>query len=80
MGKYRKKPVVVEAEQFFPDSEPWPAGVCGSRTESGFIAWIPTLEGDMDVNAGDWIITGIKGEKYPCKSDIFAATYEPEDD
>lgn len=38
---------------------------------------IKTLEGDMRVSPGDWIITGIKGEKYPCKPDIFEATYEP---
>ena len=41
---------------------------------------IHTLEGDMVGNTGDWIITGIGGEKYPCKSDIFYKTYEPEDD
>jgi hypothetical protein len=37
---------------------------------------ITTLEGVMHANAMDWIITGVKGEKYPCKPDIFAATYE----
>lgn len=39
---------------------------------------IKTLEGVAVVTPGDWIITGIKGEKYPCKPDIFAATYELE--
>ena len=39
--------------------------------------WIETLEGGHIVCPGDWIITGVKGEHYPCKSDIFAATYEP---
>ena len=39
--------------------------------------YITTLEGVMKANAGDWIITGVKGEKYPCKPDIFEATYEP---
>jgi hypothetical protein len=38
---------------------------------------IHTLEGDMRAKAGDWIIRGVKGEYYPCKPDIFAATYEP---
>jgi hypothetical protein len=38
---------------------------------------ITTLEGVMRVEIGDWVITGVKGEKYPCKPDIFAATYEP---
>ena len=37
---------------------------------------ISTLEGIMLANPGDWIITGVKGELYPCKPDIFAATYE----
>lgn len=38
---------------------------------------VKTLEGDMWAEEGDWIITGIKGEIYPCKPDIFAATYDP---
>lgn len=38
---------------------------------------ISTLEGTMTAQPGDWIITGVKGEQYPCKPDIFAATYEP---
>ena len=37
---------------------------------------VHTLEGDMKANPGDWIITGVKGEQYPCKDDIFKATYE----
>lgn len=40
--------------------------------------WIDTLEGGHIVCPGDWIITGVKGEHYPCKPDIFAATYEVE--
>ena len=40
---------------------------------------IKTLEGVMRADPGDWIITGVKGERYPCKPDIFAATYEPAD-
>ncbi|WP_219350129.1 hypothetical protein [Helicobacter sp. 11S02596-1] len=39
---------------------------------------IPTLEGDMKANIGDWIITGVKGEQYPCKPDVFEKTYEPQ--
>lgn len=38
---------------------------------------IHTLEGTMVGEPGDWLITGVKGEQYPCKPDIFAATYEP---
>ncbi len=40
---------------------------------------IATMEGTMTASPGDWIITGIKGERYPCKPDIFEATYEPAD-
>lgn len=39
--------------------------------------YIETLEGRMEVTPSDWIITGVKGEKYPCKPDIFEQTYEP---
>lgn len=56
--KYRKKPIIIEAE------------LCIERTE------IHTLEGVMVAEPGDMIITGVKGEKYPCKPDIFAATYD----
>lgn len=72
MAKFRKRPVVIWAEQFFPDVWPWPAGV--EDTPSGFV--IQTLEGPLHVSRGDWIITGVKGERYPCKPDIFEATYE----
>ena len=86
MAKYRKKPVVIEAEQFHPDKKPYPEGVeryTKERTEavdgssSNFYGWrIQTLEGPHIVSPDDWIITGVKGEKYPCKPDIFEATYE----
>lgn len=71
--KYRKKPVVIEAVQF-RSTDPLPDGV--QYDDKGY-AIIKTLEGDMRVSDGDWIITGVKGERYPCKPDIFAATYEP---
>jgi hypothetical protein len=44
---------------------------------SKIAAKIPTLEGDLIANENDWIIRGVKGELYPCKPDIFEATYEP---
>lgn len=72
--KYRKKPVVIEATQFI-ESAPWPVGVCRRPGETQ--AYIETLEGPLNVSEGDWIITGVKGERYPCKPDIFEATYEP---
>lgn len=80
MAKFRKKPVVIDAEQFFINSENgWPAGVCKDGASSTGYA-IDTLEGRaLEVAEGDWIITGVKGELYPCKPDIFAATYEPAD-
>jgi len=89
MAKYRKKPVVIEAEEFFPTMLPWPDGVeqyAAEHTQSvdgvsnTWYAWgIKTLEGLGEVTPGDWIITGVKGEKYPCKPDIFDATYESVD-
>jgi hypothetical protein len=84
--KFRKKPVVVEAEQWFFGKEI--EGVIGAREASQggnglspepAMAFIKTLEGTLKVSEGDWIITGVKGEKYPCKPDIFEATYEPVD-
>lgn len=47
------------------------------RSEDYWYLVIKTLEGNMDVTPGDWIIRGVKGELYPCKPDIFKATYEP---
>lgn len=74
--KFRKKPIVVEAEQFYPEKLPWPKGVrCEPERRHGY--FMETLEGPFQVLPADWIITGVKGERYPCKPDIFAATYEP---
>ena len=73
--KFRKKPVIIEAEQWSPDNPVegviYPA--LGQPMDKG---WIYTLEGGYIVNSGDWIITGVVGEKYPCKPDIFEKTYE----
>jgi hypothetical protein len=74
MPKFRKRPVVIEAVQF--DGERIPDGV-QREPGDGQPAYIETLEGRMTVSVGDWVITGVKGERYPCKPDIFAATYEP---
>lgn len=80
MKKYRKKPVVIEAMQFNPKTN-WPSCVIPwssqeSRPRDMSFGFIDTLEGKMHVQADDWIIKGIKGEFYPCKPDIFEATYE----
>ena len=74
--KFRKKPVVIEASQFHESSpDGWPLGVYkDSDMLTGYA--IDTLEGPLQVTPGDWIITGIKGERYPCKPDIFEATYD----
>lgn len=80
MAKYRKKPIVIEAVQFDPQQQSWPEGVkCwpgGYEPVDGTWGYIQTLEGQMHVMAGDWIITGVNGERYPCKPDIFEKTYE----
>ena len=85
MSKYRKKPVVVEAIQFTGNHEEignwidqWHNECDGpGMWDSDGALIIATLEGDMKANNGDWIIRGVKGEFYPCKPDIFEATYEP---
>lgn len=123
MAQYRKKPVVIEATQWFKNgdhpldysqihdgfdakAEPrqftpeerkakrWEGDIvryfrhpeksgaticssCGKTMHEH--GWIETLEGGYIVCPGDWIITGVKGEHYPCKPDIFAETYEPVD-
>lgn len=84
MPRFRKKPVVIEARLFdgtnciellywmnIPD-----AG--NPELHGSDHPVIHTLEGDMTTEIGDWIIKGVKGEFYPCKPDIFQATYEPE--
>jgi hypothetical protein len=81
MMKFRKKPVVIEAVQW--KGENWdelekfcPYGLT-QLTRNGLISIsVDTLEGELHATVGDWIIKGIKGEFYPCKPDIFEATYE----
>lgn len=118
--RYRKKPIVIEATQWFrsgdhpedysrahvgyekgemrkfsPEerrAQRWEGDVVGYFRNPDVAGsehckhcyhimhhhgWIDTLEGGHIVCPGDWIITGVKGEHYPCKPDIFAATYEP---
>ena len=90
--KFRKKPVVIEAVQLRWDT--WeemcrhagvgkaedgkPTGVMGPGTS--ITLSIPTMEGTMVANENDWVIRGVKGELYPCKPDIFEATYDPVDE
>lgn len=79
MSKYRKKPVVIEAFKWLTDEVPdWWKDLKGTTVNVNTgSAFIPTLEGKMEAREGDYIIQGVKGEVYPCKPDIFAATYEP---
>lgn len=96
--KYRKKPIVIEATQWFkngdhpddgrPDTEGTVVRYYRRPDDSGERlcdkckvrmhehGWIDTLEGGHIVCPGDFIITGIAGERYPCKPDVFAATYD----
>jgi len=77
--KFRKKPVVIEATQWFKHGD-HPMVKQTHTVELNMVtpqAYIETLEGPHLVTSGDWIITGVKGEHYPCKPDIFDMTYEP---
>lgn len=106
MPMFKKKPVVIEAHQWFKNGD-HPQDFAergrGGLTEGHVVryyrhpkidgqtmcsecnhvmhehGWIDTLEGGHIVCVGDWIITGIKGERYPCKPDIFEMTYEKAD-
>lgn len=107
--RYRKKPVVIEATQWFkngdhPKDNCCPISPTNPDLSEGEVVryfrhpdvsgkticskcnktmhehgWIDTLEDGHNVCPGDWIITGVKGEFYPCKPDIFEQTYEPAD-
>ena len=79
MSKYRKIPVIIEAFRFgFEDTPDWfkaQREIQNIQQNHNEII-IPTLEGDMKADYGDYIIKGVKGELYPCKPDIFELTYE----
>ena len=85
MARFRKKPVVVEAVQFtqamYDGGDPLPDGVDGhGADDTGRRLYsVRTLNGRVSISVGEWIITGVKGEKYPCEPDIFERTYEPAD-
>ena len=71
--KFRKKPVEIEATQWFKHGDHPMVKVLN---ENPLYGWVSTLEGGHVVTPGDWIITSVKGEHYPCKPDIFEMTYE----
>src|SRR5712691_5766559 len=80
---FRKKPVVVRAVQWRGDN--WDEIAAFHRGDHFTTTTMPdstylnilTLEGVMHAKPGDWIVEGVEGEVYPCKSDIFEETYEP---
>lgn len=76
MAKFIKKPIIVEAIQWFKHGDHSEVKRVASAADPN-MGIICTLEGLMNVTPGDWIIKGIKGEYYPCKPDIFEATYDP---
>lgn len=83
MPKFRKRPVVIEAMQFDGTEESakavlrWMNLPDASYRDGVTSLFIPTMEGVMTASAGDWVIRGVSGELYPCKPDIFKATYDP---
>ena len=81
MAYFRKKPVLIQAVQWTGDNHDQITKFQGGAAEyEGGKVVIQTLEGEMRASQGDWIIKGVKGEFYPCKPDIFAATYERVED
>lgn len=88
--KYRKRPVIIEARLLCPSTKAgimaWckghdyqadPYDVDDNKNLQVKGLYISTLEGNMYADIGDYIIKGVKDEFYPCKPDIFEATYEP---
>ena len=85
--RFRKKPIVIEAVQWhgkYTDGTEWPdwfrlaidTGLLFTTPLTHPKLTVKTLEGYMEASVGDWIIQGVKKEIYPCKPDIFEATYE----
>jgi len=80
MPRYRKKPIIIEARLWdgslacADEIVQWSNGIVKKGPTNSLL--IQTLEGEMRADVGDWIIKGVKGEFYPCKPDIFKATYE----
>ena len=77
--KYRKKPVVIDAMQYYSDSTELVLvfGQGKIKQVAQDCLEVSTLEGTMHARLGDYLIKGVAGEYYPCKPDIFTATYEP---
>ena len=87
MQKFVKKPVVIEAVEYNGANKEEIEAFVGKKLDTIYTELkeplelkIPTLEGDMKVSKGDYVIKGIKGEFYPCKPDIFKSTYNVVED
>lgn len=76
--RFKKRPVVIDAFRWLEDEAPdwWERFQNIEMEVNTGVALIPTLEGTMRASPGDWVIRGIAGEVYPCKPEIFEATYE----
>lgn len=80
MPSYRKRPIIVEAAQFFPDRKPWPPGVRENtyRHAPGSYYVVTIHRQFAYLDPGDWVIAESDGEHYyPCKPDEFERIYEP---
>lgn len=77
MAKYRKKPVVIDAFKLGTDEVPdWAHDSTDFVLLNDGSASTRTLEGTLRAEIGDYVIQGVKGEIYPCRADIFEATYD----
>ena len=76
MSQYRKKPVVIEAVQFNKLGDHPDVVECADSPTGFAMHSLENQKWKHEVTIGDWIITGIAGETYPCKQDIFQETYE----
>lgn len=86
MGYFRKRPIIIEAHRWYPENTnlgvaltkyAYADVICGKCGESMMShGVVETLEGEMTACPGDWIITGIKGEKYPINAAVFEETYD----
>lgn len=82
MARFRKKPVEIEAvlwdgkARTITSLAPFENATASPEITADGRLLIATLEGQMAAEVGDWVIKGVAGELYPCKSDIFEQTYE----
>lgn len=78
--EYRKKPIIVKAGQFLSSSSNWPTGVCVSNEHFKGKPFVHTLNGEVKLEDGDWVVQLPSGECYPVKENVFMELYEPIED